>query len=157
TAVGLTGAFLAVTAKRLEGKLTGTPIRTVHETATAIIITLSSGKDGAPLMACWLVGWTFFGGFIGLGFLTGLVTESVRVHEYIFCVVWLVGWAFGELVTARMLLWKLAGRERIVLDAKGLHITNYGYGQKRTCHYRLGDIYNLSVVEGYDGRDKYAV
>ncbi len=100
---------------------------------------------GAIVFLCvWLGGWAF-------GELT-VLQELMAPPENgdrpdLFLMVWLAGWTLGGVCVLGTILWQLAGREVITLDATTLthRVTLLGLGRTRA--YKVTEVKNLRATE----------
>lgn len=95
-----------------------------------------------PFLCLWLVGWAF--GEISA--IQQLISPSEQT-PFLFLLVWLAGWTVGGAFAFGTLVWQLAGREVIIVNADTfLHrVEAMGFGWPRA--YRSRDVRNLRATD----------
>ena len=113
----------------------------------------------ALFMLFWLGGWLFGEVMVG-GILwkalrswaswlyptSSLPERAALGFEHLFLLVWFVMWTVGGAFVIYQLLWNLAGRELIWIDATGLRIRRDVLGFGVTRFYDLNAVSNLRVA-----------
>lgn len=117
-----------------------TPV-TVSETPERVVFDMPAPRR--PLMAlamsAWLVGWAYGIVFMSQQFFSGAPFGADRLFLLVWCAFWLAAGGWG----AAWLVWLLAGRERVTLDERALHIRKSVLGVGFTHTYPLFSITQL--------------
>jgi hypothetical protein len=98
----------------------------------------------AAFLACWLGGW-FFGETSAISELLTPTTKTGGGTAFLFF--WLCGWTIGGFFAAVMLLWTLAGRERVTVQNDAVSIRREAFGIGLGKHYELRSVKNLRAIE----------
>lgn len=85
----------------------------INDSLTFIEITIPAKRNWflTTFMGVWLIGW-LVGEFFAISV---LAKNQVMQAGGLFMLVWLTGWTVGGYFIARVFLWKLAGREIIII------------------------------------------
>jgi hypothetical protein len=134
-----------------------------HVTAIAggIEVSIPSRRNYlvAAFMAFWLCGWAF-----GLVMVSHQLLHPTEGTPMLFLAAWLGGWVIGGGFAILLLLWMLAGRERITVTNDAFRIRREAFALGWSRNYALSAVKNLRVVEsppptpfGFGRRDPFGL
>lgn len=131
-----------------------------------IEITIPSRRNYfiAAFVGLWLCGWVF-GLVTAVGQLLFPAHDAKAAPSELFLVVWLAMWLIGGVFAITVLLWNLAGRERITAGSDALSIRREACGLGWSRHYELRAAKALRIVEsgtdtffgGFGRRDPFGL
>ncbi len=122
------------------------PRAAILDTPQGLEIVIPSKRNWFPMLflSAWLCGWFFGEVSVWTELLGG--GERSKGGPQLFLIVWLTLWTVGGAMAFLLVLWQIAGAERVVLGPSVLTIKREIFGAGPSQGYEIATIRNLRVA-----------
>ena len=114
---------------------------TVTDTGRGLEIEIPARRQVFPLL--FLPFWLFFWTIGGISAFATMLSSETPGGVDLFMLVWLCGWALGEVAAATIILWMLRGREVVTVDRDTLIVRREVFGMGPTQEFDTAHVLNL--------------